>query len=98
MIFDQLDLFGIKARQRRAERAEDRAEREREREKEREERRAERADNLEAAERAERAAERRHQEFLAAHRELLAALTGRDITGDGEPDDAAPGPEAERNH
>ena len=94
MIFDQLDLFGIKARRRRAERAEDRAERE----KEWEERRAERADNLEAAERAERAAERRHQEFLAAHRELLAALTGRDVTGNGRPDDAAPGPETERNH
>ena len=87
MIFDQLDLFGVKARQRRAERAEDRAERERERE----ERRVERAENLEAAERAERAAERRH-------RELLAAMTGRDITGDGGPDAAAPGPEEERNH
>ena len=78
LIFDQLDLFGIKARQRRAERREDREERAREAA----ERAAEREADREAAERAERAAERRHAE-------LLAALTGRAVDRADEPDSGA---------
>ena len=73
LIFDQLDLFGIKARQRRAERREDREERAAEREAERE-----------AAERAERAAERRHAELLAA---LTGRAVERADEPDGDADD-----------
>ena len=58
LIFDQLDLFGIKARQRRAERREDREERAREATERAAERAAEREADREAAERAERAAEK----------------------------------------
>ena len=82
LIFDQLDLFGIKARQRRAERREDREERAAEREADREERAAEREAERKAADRAERAAERRHAE-------LLAALTGRAVEGADKPNSDA---------